>query len=200
MKLKTDVVIDLETLSLNTSDVDCIIQVSAVAFNRFEPTFNPVTFNAFIDVQEEWGELNTVMWWRNTNLEYLDFMLNNPHATSLEIVLKRFSKFITETCGNRLLGVWGNGSIFDNAFMINAYKETGIVLPWSYKHDACLRTVLKQVTPILQTDLGNAAECMTEQLGKNFEHWHLHNAEYDAMLEAIKLHETLRLIRDKGVE
>jgi hypothetical protein len=39
------------------------------------------------------------------------------------------------------LRMWGNGAMFDNVILGEAYKACGMLVPWSYKGDMCYRTV-----------------------------------------------------------
>lgn len=39
------------------------------------------------------------------------------------------------------VGVWGNGSDFDNVLIANACKAVGRPLPWKYYKNMCFRTM-----------------------------------------------------------
>jgi hypothetical protein len=55
----------------------------------------------------------------------------------LDEALTKFSDWF----GPKSLPVWGNGAVFDNTILSNAYFNTGREPPWKCWDDRCYRTV-----------------------------------------------------------
>ncbi len=131
-----EVMIDLETLGVRNSAI--ILSIGAVKFDPFTNELDEefhVRLN--LDDQEKAGryaESSTVVWWMQQSEQARQNLLNmNPiHVIS---ALGMLSTFCAKTNG-----VWGNGTMFDNALVLSLAESFGHPRPWSYKLDRCFRT------------------------------------------------------------
>lgn len=130
--------LDLETMG-NTSNA-AIIAVGAVAFNEYEITgrfYNEVNLQSAIDS----GGIvdgSTVTWWLKQSSEARKAFINNDKAPTIKEVLQNFTAWFDFVEGDQ---VWGNGAMFDNSILANAYKNNGQNIPWKFYNDMCYRTI-----------------------------------------------------------
>lgn len=145
MSLQT--MVDLETFS---SDHDAVItSIGAYCFDTLYPRVGE-RFYCVVDAQScvDVGlkmSVSTVLWWLQQEQAARDALTKpvNP-ARPLSAALLAFSEWYT--CHGKGTKVWGNGATFDNVVLDSAYKATGLQRPWSYRDDACYRT-LKNMFP-----------------------------------------------------
>lgn len=173
----SEVMIDLETLGTENDSV--ILSIGAVKFD-IEPFTVLDTFHVGLNLeeQEKVGRkiyASTVKWWLDQSKEAqksLLVTLNDPwHPSEALDSLRVF-------CG-AANGVWGNGSMFDNALIVSLSNSFGLKSPWSYKLDRCYRT-LKSLYPSIEGP---------ERKGVH------HNALDDAMWQAEHLSRILELMK-----
>lgn len=132
------IMLDLETMGNNSNSA--IIAIGAVAFDDDKVTSK---FYEEINLQSAIGhggvvDGGTIMWWlRQSNEARLAFE-NNDNATHLMVALSKFSNWYKEVDGEQ---VWGNGAMFDNTILGNAYKNNSLEVPWKFWNDMCYRTV-----------------------------------------------------------
>lgn len=138
-----NVMLDLETM--DTGSNAAIIAIGAVAFTsdgiaaRFYTEINlqsAVRSGGTIDGR-------TVMWWLKQSDAARDAFNDNDNAPSMTDALYSFEKWFESVGGEQ---VWGNGAMFDNAILGNAYRRLGQVIPWKFWNDMCYRTV-KNLSP-----------------------------------------------------
>tara|TARA_R110001583_G_scaffold109400_2_gene258151 strand:+ start:20138 stop:20650 length:513 start_codon:yes stop_codon:yes gene_type:complete len=132
------VMLDLETMGNNSNSA--IIAIGAVAFDD-----NNVTSEFYTEVNLQSAIDNggivdgsTMMWWLKQDKEARKAFENNDNAPNLMAALCNFSTWYKEVNGDQ---VWGNGAMFDNAILGNAYKNSDLVIPWKFWNDMCYRTV-----------------------------------------------------------
>lgn len=194
MRNCTDFIIDLETIDTNTRNPSAIIQIGVVGINRANHT-EVVSFNQTVNFSRGTGCPITLAWWAKTNPAYLEAIYNDPTAVDLPTALHKLSDFIrTYSTEESVKGVWGNGVTFDNEFLIHAYKYFGIDVPWTYRHDACLRTALNLLPNI--KGLKHAAATHIKGSNPDKPNWFEHNAEFDALVEATLLQEVFAHLQD----
>jgi len=189
LHMYTDFVVDLETLALNPAEPTSIVQIGVVGLNRFDLDVPFVHFNGYVNKEGGYSDEETVNWWKETNPEYYNFLMTGaPYFRALKDTLSYLKAFIlANTNTKNLKGVWGNGVAFDNAFLRSAEKYTGVTLPWTFREDLCLRTALALFPRVKECK--EAAMCFADNSFKHAEHWHYHNAHYDALYEAVMLKE-----------
>ena len=149
-----NLMIDLETLG-KTPDAQ-IILIAAVEFNKYTGEVGD-RFQWWVDATD-WGKNGrvidgeTVAWWLEQSDEArqsLKCPYSNCHGTLLEgiVELRRFYNSHTnpyaygEVKGDRLV-VWGNGSTFDISMLENAYRSSGLDVPWDFYSVNDVRTVV----------------------------------------------------------
>ena len=184
----TDAVIDLETMSLDPRDFGAILQIGVVTFDRYadKPLETLTVWNYNIETHTMHGEQKTIDWWNSTNPKYFEHLLKAPNAVPIDRALESLANTLQS---DNLQAVWGNGVLMDNAFLINIYHKLLKPVPWTYRQDACFRTIMSQVVTDYKS-LKGAAKHFTEDYNKVDAYWQEHNACFDAMLEAVCLIES----------
>lgn len=145
-----DIMLDLETLGLRTATAP-IVAIGAICF---DPKTNTLGNELYWKVNLESScrngaviEADTALWWLRQSdaarAELTGAGIPFPEA------LRNFSAWIHGQRDDSVLGairVWGDGSSFDNALLMEAYERMGYTAPWSRKEDRCYRT-LKNMRP-----------------------------------------------------
>lgn len=121
------VMLDLETLG--TSPGCAVVAIGAVKFDEYnileELYYRPI-----------WGgkiEHNTVRWWMRQSEKARMELTRDPCGT-MEDGLRNLRNFVGDC------PVWGNGSDFDNAIIMDCYKKLHIQ-HWSHRQNRCYRTI-----------------------------------------------------------
>ena len=127
--------VDLETMSTRSHAAIC--SIGAVKFEGKEILD---TFYCTIDLKtcKDVGlhiSKDTVEWWSKQNKEALKALTKN--TITLEEALDKFEVWF----GPKSLPIWGNGAVFDNTILSNAYFYSGREPPWKCWDDRCYRTV-----------------------------------------------------------
>jgi exodeoxyribonuclease VIII len=132
--MSINVMVDLETMSTRSNASIC--SIGAV---KFEGSKIIDTFYRTIDLKscKEAGmhiSKSTIEWWSKQNKEALLELTRNN--ISLQEALDKFEIWF----GPKSLPIWGNGAVFDNTILGNAYFITGREPPWKCWDDRCYRT------------------------------------------------------------
>lgn len=148
-----NIMIDMETLGVSVYSP--IISIAAVFF-EIDGSVGK-TFYRVVDLKSALShgqvEPSTLAWWMSQSDEARK-IFSDPGAISLELVLRDLDAFITEEDNSESVKVWGNGSSFDNAILAQAYRDFGISLPWRFRNDRDVRTIvdlakcLKSIDPL----------------------------------------------------
>ena len=130
-----NVMVDLETMSTRSNAAIC--SIGAV---KFEGDKILDTFYCTVDIKscKEAGmhiAKDTVEWWSKQNKEAFRELTKNN--ISLQEALDKFEIWF----GPKSLPLWGNGAVFDNTILGNAYFIMGRKPPWMPWDDRCYRTV-----------------------------------------------------------
>lgn len=136
----THVMIDLETMDTRPSAA--IVSIGAVAFDREQGVASE--FYSVVDLTssiETGGTVSgdTILWWMRQS-EFARRALSTdrvPVGDSLGMFDSWFRSL------GDVVGVWGNGSSFDNVILRETYGRLGLETPWSWRLDRCYRTVKK---------------------------------------------------------
>ena len=179
--------IDLETLDTVPGGV--ILSIGAVMFNTDEVLhgsefYTVIHTGSCTDVNLLVNQ-DTVDWWNSQPEEAQKEVLKARFASSSNPLLYALGKFSQYLEQFDPVGIWGNGSDFDNAFLAVAYRKAGLTPPWSHKKNRCFRT--------LKALVGDSAVKPDTQ-GTH------HNALYDARYQAIyavSMFKALDLINQK---
>ena len=129
--------IDLETMS--TQSYAAIISIGAVKFDLNTGKIGD-TFYRNIDLQSalDSGLLvnsASISWWMNQNKKAIRDLQNDK--VELYSALLDFVKF----CSGDYY-VWGNSAKFDLGILQNAYDKVNIPMPWNFKKELDLRTLV----------------------------------------------------------
>jgi hypothetical protein len=133
--MTVNIMIDLETMSTRSHAAIC--SIGAVKFEGKEILD---TFYCTIDLRtcKDVGlhvSKETVGWWSKQNKEALRALTKD--TIPLDEALTKFEAWF----GPKSLPVWGNGAVFDNTILANAYFYSGREPPWKCWDDRCYRTV-----------------------------------------------------------
>jgi hypothetical protein len=139
------VMLDLETWG--TGPYAAIWTIGAVKFNpnhlaETEQELLDMTerFEARCDMKTSTGiglriDVDTVQWWMSPDRHDAREAILAMEPQDIRNVLEEFRAWFGEP-----KPVWGNGAMFDNMIMTNAFKLANVECPWSYRHDRCYRT------------------------------------------------------------
>lgn len=137
-KNETHVMVDIETMGKSSNSV--ILSIGAVRFGLengeiFKKFYTVVDIQSCLDLGLE-VEGDTIEWWLRQDDDVRAAYVNSKqiHVTH---VLQYLTEFITKDDY-----VWGNSASFDLGILANAFKKTGVVIPWDYKKEMCYRTVM----------------------------------------------------------
>lgn len=133
-----NIMLDLETMGNNSNAA--IIAIGAVAFDSDKITSR---FYREINLQSAINsggviDGSTVTWWLKQSDEARKAFTDNDNAEHIMVALADFAKWYKKVEGEQ---VWGNGAMFDNAILGNAYKNNNFQIPWKFWNDMCYRTV-----------------------------------------------------------
>lgn len=165
--------VDLETA--DTLPTAALFSIGAVLFDsggivaRFHIA---VDLQSCIDAGLTVGG-STIYWWlEQSDAAVQGILADADGRCPLAYALQKFREFIpSDAC------VWGNGSEFDNAALINAYAAIGPPLPWERWENRCYRTAASLAPNIDREDY---------RVGT------FHNAQDDAEAQALHLIEIAR--------
>jgi hypothetical protein len=131
--------LDLETMG--NESFSSIISIGAVEFN-IETGKTGEEFYRVIDLQSCLNlglviNASTLLWWLEQEDIARKELINSP-KTPLIHVLQEFSNFNR----NKDYQVWGNSARFDCGILQNAYNKAGIPIPWDFRKERCVRTLV----------------------------------------------------------
>jgi len=139
--------VDLETLSTQPNAV--ITAIAAVPFNSTSWKYSKKeAFYKIIDIQSclDAGlevEGSTIYWWlqqSKTARQALFGTKDNPKI-SLSHALFLFTKYIEDNLTSPTY-IWGNGASFDLSILANAYNKLNKEIPWNYRNERDVRTLV----------------------------------------------------------
>lgn len=145
-----------------------ILQISAVAFDMDGKINDP---HELIQVEDCWFDavipgfpglvdMDTAGWWalppqaaaRRVLLRAAD-----ERGEHLGTALERFSRFIRPRLGKKG-GHWANPPTFDLKVVRQHYEFAETPVPWHYRQERCMRTMMtlvKKLSPVKLPDMGN---------------------------------------------
>lgn len=136
------VMIDIETLG-NTS-ASAIISIGAVRFDidtgEIGDKFHlKVSLDSSVNLGLKMNP-STVLWWLEQTKEAQDKMFKNPDNVPIVPIsqaLLSLQAFISKEDI-----VWGNSARFDLGILGDAYNLTTLRIPWNFRNERCLRTLV----------------------------------------------------------
>lgn len=171
------VMIDIETLGTGKNAV--IISLGGVFFEpetaKLGSSFYYTITRASCELYGLEADESTVRWWNEQSAE-ARAVLTCPDAIDLDEALRMFAGWLWEsTEEGEDIHLWGNGPSFDNAILANAYQRCGITLPWKFRHERCVRTIVALGRDLLGIDPKKTIE------RKGTHHHALADAEHQAL-------------------
>lgn len=167
-----DVMIDIETLSVLPTAI--IATIAAVKFNRYSlDENNDIAFYRRVNLSscEELGMTkckDTVDWWERKSEQTKDEIFGDENRidikTCLEELVQWFEHNFPDTSKVR---VWSQGITFDIVILENAFRQTGIKVPWKFWNCRDTRTVfdITQTKHIPSAEAHNSeADCKAQIL------------------------------------
>ncbi len=140
--------LDLETMGTRSN-----APVVAIGACGVDPETGEVwgSFHQVIDLADamKFGQADgdTITWWLNQSDAARKIFSPFELRAALSVALISFAEWCHGTVGPRKsIEMWGNGSDFDNVVLGNAYRETGLDLPWLFRNNRCYRTA-KSLAP-----------------------------------------------------
>lgn len=136
-----DLMVDIETLGLSKP---AILSIAAVEFDieTGEPGmvfYRGVSLKSCIDIGLT-VDAETFTWWlRQPDVSRDEVVKAISSGEPIAAVLKDLSDFISEL-GD--VNVWSNGIGFDLRILSDAYRLCGLDIPWRYKNERDVRTLL----------------------------------------------------------
>ncbi len=141
------VMCDLETLGKQPGDI-----IVTAAFAQFDLKTGAVGEKLLINIDAASSEkaglkinADTIMWWMNQSQEAQKALISST-ALTLPNALVSITNFCknTRACNEgSSFNLWGNGSMFDNAFLEAAYDVVNEVYPWSFWEHRDVRTLVQ---------------------------------------------------------
>lgn len=144
-----DVMIDIETLSLEPNAVVCSIGACKLdlvtgTIPDMIPDLNLSQYKTFFILdpveQQRMGrhvDAGTVMWWLQQSQEARETLYADSKKYAI-VPNKEHLQALLDWIGDS--PVWGNGSDFDNVVMASLFKTYGLK-PWSHRQNRCYKTV-----------------------------------------------------------
>lgn len=146
-----NIMVDLETLGISPGCT--ILSIGAVVFNPVRSVLfgknESLTSEFYCVINRQsckeaglFEESKTIAWWDAQSIESKKVLSQADSSESLNIheALQEFNLFVKKNGGEKAW-VWGNGSDFDNAILMAAYRACGLELPWGAYNNRCYRTL-----------------------------------------------------------
>lgn len=166
--------LDMETLGVSISAP--IISVAAVFFDPQTGSLGDSFYKVItLESSLENGSIEprTLAWWM-TQSDEARCVFNDASAIVLKDALYQFSEFVNSNGNSGDLQVWGNGASFDNAIIAHAFRHFGLDLPWPFRNDRDVRTIVSLCKELKKVNV--LKEIMREGVH--------HNALDDAIYQA----------------
>lgn len=130
--------VDIETMGTNS--YAAILSIAAVEFNIVTGEIGQ-SFTRTIDLQSclDLGlkiQASTLKWWMTQSSEAKLGLFKDP--ISLPQALLDFAIF----CKLKKYQVWGNSNRFDLGLLSNAYEKCAIDIPWDFRKERDVRTLV----------------------------------------------------------
>lgn len=147
--MKTDLMIDLETLG--TGPLAVVVSVGAAAFSFDDSDTVTDQYRAVLDRDQQEHQFmrerdpSTVAWWEKQSPAARS-VFEEPQLEVHE-ALEGLAQFVGKHCVPQTeVRAWGNGADFDLVILGSLYKDVKLQAPWRYHQQRCFRT-LKSLFP-----------------------------------------------------
>jgi len=130
--------IDIETMG--NDSYSSIVSIGALEFD-IDTGKTGKEFYVNVDLQSclDVGLIinaSTVLWWMKQNDQARKDLVDR-NVVPIKTALEDFSKFC-----NTNYQIWGNSARFDCGILQNAYNKVGIPIPWDFRKERCVRTLV----------------------------------------------------------
>ena len=130
--------VDIETMG--NQSYSAIVSIGAVYFD-LQTGETGDSFYQTIDLQSSMdaglkAQADTILWWMNKSEEARKELID-PNRVRLEVGLQRFSSFCSKE-----VEIWGNSARFDLGLLQNAYNLLSMPIPWNFRKERCVRTLV----------------------------------------------------------
>lgn len=130
--------LDIETMG--TDSFSSILSIGAVEFDiktgkTGKEFYTNVDLQSCLDIGLTINA-STVMWWMERS-EQARKDLTKRAPIPIAEALKKFSDFC-----NKDYQIWGNSARFDCGILQNAYDKMFIPIPWDFRKERCVRTLV----------------------------------------------------------
>lgn len=189
MRGRIDIMTDIETLGKKHDSQ--IIQISAKAFD-IKTGDILASFKEYVNILTNENkksdrinvDASTLEWWLNTDKELLTELIKKgiEYGSSELDVMFRFVEWINYMSMGSDVFLWGNGILFDNAFLQAKSRQYDYAYPIPYKNDRDMRTIVDlycQKFGLTEKDFKNE---FTEMYKKENE-FRQHDADDDVKLQ-----------------
>ena len=147
-----NLMLDIETLGVSMDAP--LISIGAVFFEPLTGkcgdefyrviTLSSALENSFVDPK-------TLQWWMIQS-DSARAVFNDPSAVDLHEALQEFSLFVRSR-SNDDVQVWGNGASFDNAILAAVYRKHAQNIPWRFRNDRDVRTIVELAKSLKNIDV-----------------------------------------------
>jgi hypothetical protein len=150
MKKLGHIMVDIETMS--DAPQGALLSIGAVEFNLSTGETGK-EFYVNVDLQSclDVGltvTASTIMWWFQQSDEARN-SITEAKGEPLYEALQSFSIFVKD-CGGKDCEIWGNGPTFDISNLINSYHKIKLPIPWDFRKERCVRTLVS-FAPIIKS-------------------------------------------------
>lgn len=143
--------VDLETMGNESNSA--IVSIGAVEFDintgeTGKEFYTNVSLKSCLDVGLKINA-DTLMWWLKQSDEARK-SLTEGQSKHIADALSELSMFIA-LCGGKDCEIWGNSARFDLGILSDAYSKTSLFIPWDFRKERCVRTLVSFMPEIKKT-------------------------------------------------
>lgn len=147
------VMIDIETMG--SQSMSCIVSIGAVRFDLKTGKIGE-KFYVNVDLQScmDSGLIinpDTLIWWLNQGEEARKKITEK--GVDLSIALLSLASFIDEDDE-----IWGNSARFDLGILSDAYNKLNFPIPWNFRKERCVRTLVAFAPEIKNSEVNIGVE------------------------------------------
>jgi hypothetical protein len=134
--------VDLETLGLNPNAA--IVSIGGVLWDyetdEEDYFYEVITAESNTECGFDFN-LDTLAWWSKQSAEARKIFFSDDRV-HIHTALTNLKNFLEMNANPQYLMVWGNGAVFDNAKLENAFdKFEDLETPWHFTRSLCYRTL-----------------------------------------------------------
>ncbi|WP_422050166.1 3'-5' exonuclease [Shimia sp.] len=156
------VMIDLETM--DTAPSAAIVAIGACRFDhdgiKDDTFYRRITLQSSVNNGGTIGA-DTVIWWLKKSDAVRQEAILAEHSE--HNALRDFRDWLQEVDTS---GIWGNGAMFDNAILGQAYRRYDLNPPWPFWADLCYRTMKSQSPHVKLTRKGTHHNALDDAMSQ----------------------------------